>query len=91
MSSLQGRRVVPLLWMAVVMSALAVAWVNHLCRERYALLAGLEREAMHMQQVYRNFLLEQSAWGSLQRIETMAAENLAMKTPAANEIILVDR
>ena len=89
MSAGRYQALTPVLWVAVVSSALAVAWVNHLCRERYAELAGLEREAVQIQRVYRNYLLEQSAWGSLQRIETMAADELKMRTPTAAEIIVV--
>ena len=90
MAMVQSRGVA-LLWLAVVGSALAVAWVNHLCRERYAQLARLERDATEMQQVYRNYLLEQSAWGSLQRIEVVAGEQLQMRTPAAKDVIMVSR
>ncbi|MGB1807724.1 MAG: cell division protein FtsL, partial [Porticoccaceae bacterium] len=40
---------------------------------------------------YGRYLLEQSAWGSLQRVETMAAQKLEMRSPEPEEILMVKR
>lgn len=82
---------IALLWILVVVSALAVAFVSHLCREKYSELTAMEREANQLQVDYGKYLLEQSAWGSLQRIENMAANNLQMHSPLPEEILMIKR
>ena len=77
------------LWMLVLVSAMAVAYVSHVCRQKYDQLTALERENNQLQVAYGKYLLEQSAWGSLQRIETMAMEGLDMHSPQPQEIIMV--
>ena len=42
-----------------------------------------------MQIDYGRYLLEQSAWGSLQRIETSAIEKFSMRSPGSGEIVIV--
>jgi len=78
-----------LLWLAVVCSAVVVAYYGHLCRQTYAQLTAMEREANQLQVEYGRYLLEQSAWGSLQRVESMAMERLGMHMPQAGEIVIV--
>lgn len=82
---------IALLWIVVVVSALAVAFVSHLCREKYSQLTAMEREANQLQVDYGKYLLEHSAWGSLQRIENMAANNLQMRSPQPEEILMIKR
>lgn len=77
------------LWMLVLVSAMTVAYVSHVCRQKYDQLTALERENNQLQVAYGKYLLEQSAWGSLQRIETMAMEGLDMHSPQPQEIIMV--
>lgn len=77
------------LWLAVVVSALLVAWVGHLCRQQYAQLSVLQREADQLQVAYGRYLLEQSAWGSLPRVEKTATEKLSMRSPEMSEIVMV--
>ena len=78
-----------LLWLAVVCSAVAVAYYSHLCRQTYGQLTAMQREANQLQVDYGRYLLEQSAWGSLQRVESMAVERLGMHMPQADEIVMV--
>ena len=82
---------IALLWILVVVSALSVAFVSHLCREKYSELTAMEREANQLQVDYGKYLLEQSAWGSLQRIENIAAKNLQMHSPLPEEILMIKR
>ncbi len=49
----------------------------------------MQREANQLQVEYGRYLLEQSAWGSLQRVESMAMERLEMHMPQAGEIVIV--
>lgn len=78
-----------LLWVLVLISAIAVGLVSHLSRQQYAQLMALEREASQLDEDYGKYLLEQSAWGSLQRVETMAVQQLNMHSPGSNEILMV--
>ena len=78
-----------LLWVVVLSSALAVAFVSHVCRQKYHQLTALEREKNQLQVAYGKYLLEQSAWGSLQRVETMAKESLNMQSPKPQDIMMV--
>ena len=91
MSAVTARQSVQViaLWMLVLVSAMAVAYVSHVCRQQYDQLTALERENNQLQVAYGKYLLEQSAWGSLQRIETMAMEGLDMHSPQPQEIIMV--
>ena len=76
-------------WLSLVITAISVAYVSHLCREQYAELVGLEASANQMQIDYGRYLLEQSAWGSLQRIEISAIEKFSMRSPGSGEIVIV--
>lgn len=77
------------LWVAVIASAVAITYFSHLCREQYTQLTALQREANELQVQYGRYLLEQSAWGSLQRVESMAVSKLGMRTPKVDEIVMV--
>ena len=77
------------LWLAVVASALAVTHYSHVCRQTYGQLSAMQREANQLQVEYGRYLLEQSAVGSLQRVETTAMGGLQMHTPEADEIVMI--
>ncbi len=78
-----------LLWLAVLGSALAVAVVSFACRTAYAELAELQRSGEQHQEQYRYLLLEQSAYGSMQRVETVATQQLSMRVASSSEITVV--
>jgi cell division protein FtsL len=80
---------VGVLWVAVVASALAVTHYSHVSRQTYGQLTAMEREANQLQVEYGRYLLEQSAVGSFQRVETTATEGLQMHTPEADEIVMI--
>ncbi|TNE80129.1 MAG: cell division protein FtsL [Gammaproteobacteria bacterium] len=79
----------PLLWLAVVLSALSVVYVSHLCRQLYNELAKMEQEANALQVEWGRYLLEQSSWASLSRVEQLAKSQLQMRVPEPNEIVIV--
>ncbi|TFH68414.1 cell division protein FtsL [Gammaproteobacteria bacterium LSUCC0057] len=87
--SLRSLSTVVLLWLAVLASALAVAVVSYQCRAAFAELAELQRSGERHQEQYRYLLLEQSAYGSMQRVESVAATELTMRAPASSEITVV--
>ena len=79
----------PLLWLTVIVSALSVVYVSHLCRQLYNELAKLEQEANALQVEWGRYLLEQSSWASLSRVEQMAISELNMRGPEPSEIVIV--
>ncbi|TNF03100.1 MAG: cell division protein FtsL [Gammaproteobacteria bacterium] len=79
----------PLLWIGVIVSALSVVYVSHLCRQLYNELAKLEQEANALQVEWGRYLLEQSSWASLSRVEQMAINELNMRVPEPSEIVIV--
>ena len=87
--SYSGLLRIGLLWSAVIASAVAIAYYSHICREQYTQLTALQREANELQVEYGRYLLEQSAWGSLQRVESMAMNELGMHTPTVGEVVMV--
>ena len=79
----------PLLWLALVLSALSVIYVSHLCRQLYNELAKLDQEANALQVEWGRYLLEQSSWASLSRVEQLAKSQLQMRVPEPSEIVIV--
>ncbi|MDE0841140.1 MAG: cell division protein FtsL [Porticoccaceae bacterium] len=82
---------VAVLWLVVVASAVSVAFVSHLCRQQYAQLAAAERLGNQLKANYGRFILEQSTWGSLPRVESIASDNLDMQRPVASDMWIVDQ
>lgn len=85
----QAGWLLPLLWLAVVLSALSVIYVSHLCRQLYNELAKMEQEANALQVEWGRYLLEQSSWASLSRVEQLAKSQLQMRVPEPSEIVIV--
>lgn len=79
----------PAMWVAVICSALSVIYVSHLCRQLYSELSKLERESNTLQVEWGRYLLEQSSWASLSRIEQLAKDRLEMRVPGAEEIVVI--
>lgn len=84
-----GKRWLTLLWVAVLGSALAVVLTSHHCRQLYAELTALQREANNLQVTWGQYLLEQGSLSSLTRVEARARE-LGMYAPEINEVIMVE-
>ena len=78
------------LWLLVVFSATSVAYVEHLCRQYYERISISEKTNNQLQADYGRLILELSTWGSLPRVETIAINELNMRTPLGDEIILVN-
>jgi cell division protein FtsL len=79
----------PSMWLAVILSALSVVYVSHLCRQLHNDLSQLEQEANAFQVEWGRYLLEQSSWASLSRVEQLAKTRLYMRVPGAEEIIVI--
>ena len=79
------------LWLAVIASALAVVNVRYSCRALFTELTRLEGEFNNQQVVWGQLLLEQAVWGSFSSVEEQAAGKLGMRTPTAEDIVVVRR
>ena len=77
------------LGLLVVASALAVVRSTHETREQLNVLEQKRRQsaALHVQS--GQYLLEQSAWDALGRIETEATEKLNMVLPRGDQLVVV--
>ncbi len=79
------------LWVAVVVSALAVVYTTHSVRVNTNLLAQAKTESSELQLQWGQYLLERSTWASYSRIEQVAAGELDMAPPKPDEIIVVQQ
>lgn len=78
-----------LMWMAVVASSLAVVVSSHRSRQLFGEYVELQREEHQLQVEWGKYLLEGSAWAELGRVEKLAVEELDMRIPGLDEIIVV--
>ena len=79
-----------ILWVLVLVSAVSVVFVNHLCRQKYSELSYLESSASTLETNYGRLILEFSAWGSMHRVELLASRNHQMVIPKHDDIVIID-
>jgi cell division protein FtsL len=70
-------------------SSVGVIYVVHKNRQLYGELQNLKKQQDFLDHEYEKLLLEQSAWSEYSRIEKVSQAKLAMRIPAANEIVMV--
>jgi cell division protein FtsL len=87
--SVKGFLVTGMLLMLVVMSAIGVVYSSHLSRQLFAEQAILLEKNDQLQLEWAQLLLEQSAWSSPNRIESVAREQLGMQVPETEKIQLI--
>ena len=80
---------VVVLWLLGMATALAVVASTHEVRQRVDALQTLRRDAVELEVVWGQYLLEQSTWAAYGRIEGIAESDLAMKVPKAEQIVMV--
>ncbi len=73
----------------LVSSALTVVYANHLNRSLFIDLKALQKQRDYYQVEWSQLLLEQSAWGALSRVETLAASDLALKVPDPQDVVII--
>jgi cell division protein FtsL len=78
-----------LLLVLLVMSAQSVVFSSFQARGHINYLHQLEKDRNAMQVEWGQLLLEQSAWASHSRVETMVTEQLLMSIPLAQQVIVV--
>jgi|TARA_B110000503_G_scaffold42875_2_gene70195 cell division protein FtsL len=92
-ASLQGERYSMLLGIfllvLLVMTAQFVVYSSFQARGHINHLHQLETDRNDMQVEWGQLLLEQSAWASHSRVESMVVDQLSMSVPSAQQIILV--
>lgn len=71
-------------------TALAVVYSSFETRRLVARHQHLLNEKNTMQVEWGQLLLEQSTWGSYNRVEQLAGAKLKMRVPSPNEIVMVD-
>ena len=78
-----------LLFVGVLVSAIAVSYSAHWNRQLLNTLYGELSERDKAQAEWGRLILEQSTWTAHNRIETMATERLQMRIPDAAEVQMV--
>nr|WP_269807405.1 cell division protein FtsL [Pseudomonas sp. NMI795_08] len=78
-----------LLFVAVLVSAIAVSYSAHWNRQLLNTLYGELNERDKAQAEWGRLILEQSTWTAHSRIESLASEQLKMRVPAADEVRMV--
>ncbi len=74
----------------VISSAIAVVYSSFETRRLVARHQNLQAANNEMQVEWGQLLLEQSTWGSYNRVEQLAMNKLGMRVPEPNEIIMVE-
>lgn len=79
----------PLLWMAVLISAVAVVNTRHQARMLFYELERLTVERDHLGIEWRQLQIEQSTQSNHGRVERVASEKLRMALPQPDDVELV--
>ncbi len=74
----------------VIGSSVGVNFSSYETRRLVAEHQRLQKENNAMQVEWGQLLLEQSTWGSYNRVERLAGTKLKMRVPAPNEIVMVE-
>lgn len=95
-SKAQGRVGLPtssgwllVVWLLIVISALAVPYSAHLSRLLLNELSAEMTVREKAQAEWGRLVLEQSTWTAHSRVENIAKSQLDMRVPVATEVILV--
>ncbi len=79
----------PLLWLAVLGSAVAVVRARHEARALFVQLEHLSAERDRLNIEWGQLQLEQSAWSNHGFVERVASDKLRMTLPAPDEVRIV--
>lgn len=85
----KGSLLMLVLFLSVLVSALAVSYSAHWNRQLLNSLYGELSERDKIQAEWGRLILEQSTWTAHNRIETLAREQLKMRIPDAAEVQMV--
>ena len=79
----------PLLWLAVLASAVTVIYVRHEARNLFTELERLSDERDELNIEWGQLQLEQSAWSNHGFVERVASDKLKMTLPQPSEVRIV--
>jgi len=79
----------PLLWLAVLASAVSVVYVRHQARNLFTELERLSDERDELNIEWGQLQLEQSAWSNHGFVERVASDKLKMTLPQPSEVRIV--
>ena len=80
---------VPLLWLAVLISAAGAVWCKHRSRQLFVQLERLNARRDNLEIEWGQLQLEQSAWSTNAFVEQVAGTKLHMGAPAPRDIQVV--
>ncbi len=78
-----------LMWVCLLLSALAVVYVKGLERQYAIQLDVLQQQSARLEIENKQLLLEQSTWAAPARLEQIAAQQLNMALPQTNEVVII--
>ncbi len=81
-----GKRSLGMLWLAVIVSALAVVWATNDTRLRTGQLLSLRTEANNLLVAHGQLQLQERALTSAAGVERVATDRLGLKFPSGGEI-----
>lgn len=79
----------PVLWLAVLGSAIAVVRARHEARGLFVQLERLSAERDRLNIEWGQLQLEQSAWSNHGFVERVASDKLGMTLPAPDEVRII--
>ena len=82
--------IVILLWVALLVTALAVVYVTFDVRRKTQVLASLGDQTQALRVETGQLLLEESTLAAYARVEKIATETLGMRVPTGHEIVVVN-
>jgi len=74
---------------AVVVSAIWVIKTKHESRQLFIELESLNRERDRLQVDWGRLQLEESTWGTPARVEALATEQLSLRRPMPEQVVVV--
>jgi cell division protein FtsL len=87
---MKAERVIGLLAVGVMLSALAVVYTKHNSRQLFIELEALKAQRDSLDIEWNRLLLEQATWATPTRVEMIARDRLQMTLPAPEQIVIVD-
>lgn len=81
--------IVSVLWVFIMASGIGVIYSTHLSRQLFSELESKRRTVSELHVEWGQYLLEQSTWASYSRVERVAAEQLNMKHPAPQDMVVI--
>lgn len=89
--AMRSRLLVAVLVLSVMASALAAVYAKHQSRKLFVELQGLVAERDHLEMDWGRLQIEQSTQASHARVEQLARDKLAMRSPDPKDIQMVGR